>query len=141
MKRIPERMLDCGVLLRLYTMFISGLYCYTALHTAGTQVWIIAHANNTAWSCMVALGVFVFLGTVDVLWNDILPERFVIQRALHDRHLVSMGIAVCFAVQMWTCVKYDLPDAPLPFYAVYVVLVPASAFADVRKRFKPQPAC
>lgn len=135
------RILECSVLLRLYTMFMSGLYCYTGLFAVGTQSYGIAHVNNTAYVSMWALGAFAALGMVDVVVNDILPERFVIARALHDRHLVSMGIAGCFAVQMWTCVRYGMPDAPLPFYAVYVVFVPISAFADVRKRFKNQQAC
>lgn len=135
------RMLECGVLLRIYTMFMSALYAYTGLFKVGTQAHVIAHANNTATAAMFALALFAFLGAVDVFVNDILPERFVIRPALRDRHLVSMGIAVCFGVQMWTCVRYQLPDGPLPFYAVYVVLVPVSAFADVRKRFKTTQAC
>lgn len=135
------RFLECGVLLRLYTMLMSGLYAYTGLTQADTITYRIAHANNTAQAVMVALAIFAFLGMVDVLVNDIMPERFVIKPALRDRHLVSMGVASCFGVQMWTCVKYGLPDAPLPFYAIYVVLVPISAFADVRKRFKPQTVC
>lgn len=135
------RLLECGVLLRLYTMLISLLYCYTGLGVAGSQAYGIAHANNLAVISMGALGIFALLGTLDVLVNDILPEHYVIEPALRDRHLVSMGIAGCFGIQMWTCVKYGLPDAPLPFYAIYVVLVPISAFADVRKRFKPNQAC
>lgn len=138
---IGYRMLECSVLLRLYTMLMSGLYSYKGVFDTDTQMATIAYANSTAYLAMVALGIFATLGIVDVIVNDILPERFVIRPALRDRHLVSMGIAVCFGVQMWTCVKYGLPDSPLPFYAVYVVLVPASAFADVRKRFKLQQAC
>lgn len=135
------RFLECGVLLRLYTMLMSGLYCYTGLFVTGSQAYGIAHANNLAFAAMAALGAFALVGAVDVFVNDILPDRYVIEHALRDRHLISMGMAGCFGIQMWTCVKYGLPDAPLPFYAIYVVLVPVSAFADVRKRFKPQQAC
>lgn len=138
---MTARLLECTVLLRIYTMLISALYAYTGLVERGTQAYFTAHADNTAVAAMMALGLLSFLGIADVFVNDILPDRYVIRPALRDRHLVSMGIAVCFGVQMWTCVKYDLPDALLPFYAIYVVLVPASAFADVRKRFKNQQAC
>jgi hypothetical protein len=80
--------------------------------------------------------VFTTLGFVDLVVNDLLPDKFVITRALRDRHLVNMAISVCFAVQMWTCVRYQLPGAVLPFYALQVLAVPVSAFADVRKRYK-----
>jgi hypothetical protein len=77
----------------------------------------------------------------DLVVNDIMPERFSMLRALDDRHLVSMAISACFGIQMSVCVRYQLPHAVLPFYAVYAVMVPASAFADVRKRYKQKKAC
>lgn len=141
MKATFNRFLECGVLLRLYTMGMSSLYCYTSLTQPGSQLYAIAHASPAALVAMYALGLFALLGSIDVLVNDIMPERFVIRPALRDRHLVSMGMALCFAVQMWTCVRLELPAAPMPFYAVYVVMIPLSAFADVNKRFNPRKAC
>lgn len=131
-----NRLFECGVLLRIYTMLMSGLYAWNGLSQDGTIGFKVAHADQFSYLTMGALAIFAVLGTIDLLVNDILPERFVIARALHDRHLVNMGISACFAVQMWSCVKYDLPRAILPFYAAYALMVPAAAFADVRKRFK-----
>jgi hypothetical protein len=131
-----NRFLECGVLLRTYTMFASALYSATALTQPETLLFKVAHANDFATLTMYALGIFAVLGVVDLAINDLLPERFVLSPALRDRHLVSMGIAGCFGIQMWTCVHYGMPLAALPFYAVYVLLVPASAFSDVRKRYK-----
>jgi hypothetical protein len=85
---------------------------------------------------MAGLAIFAVLGVVDLIVNDLMPERFVIKRALRDRHLVNMAMALCFAVQLWTCVRYQLPDAVLPFYVVFILFIPLSAFADVRKRYK-----
>lgn len=136
-----NRALECGVLLRTYTMLASGLYAYTSLREPSTLAYQVAHADRFACMTMIGLAIFAVLGTVDLIINDLLPDRFMIPRALHDRHLVSMAIAGCFAVQMSTCVRYDLPHAILPFYGIYVLLVPASAFADVRKRFKNKKAC
>lgn len=133
------RFLECGVLLRIYTVLMSGLYSYTALNESDTLVWQVAHANEFSWFVMVGLGVLAFLAFVDLVVNDLMPERFTILRALHDRHLVTMGIAGCFAVQMWTCVQYGYSTAVLPYYGVYALMVPAAAFTDVRKRYKNAP--
>lgn len=130
------RLLECGVLLRLYTMFMSGLYAYTGLAQELSNTYRVAHADPFAYYTTVGLAVFALLGMIDMFVNDLLPARFVIARALHDRHLVNMAISCCFGILMWTCVKYNLPRAILPFYAVYAVLVPVAAFADVRRRFK-----
>jgi hypothetical protein len=136
-----KRILECGVLLRLYTMTISALYSYTALYRRDTLAYAVAHADRFAQMTMYGLAVFVVLGMIDLFINDVLPDQFVLSRALHDRHLVSMSIAGCFAVQMSTCVRYEMPYAILPFYAVYVLIVPVSAFVDVRKRYKNNKAC
>lgn len=131
-----RRIFDCGVLLRLYILIVSGLYAYAALVQRETLVYGVAHSDRFTLATMVGLVVLVALGFIDVFVNDLLPDRFVIARALHDRHLVGMAIAIAFAVQMWSCVRYQLPIAVLPFYAVQVLAVPMSAFADVRKRYK-----
>lgn len=130
------RLFECGVLLRLYTMLMSGLFSWNGLSQQGTIGFTVAHADQFSFLTMGALAILAVLGAIDLFVNDLLPERFVIARALHDRHLVHMAISACFAVQMWTCVKYGLPGAILPFYAAYALMVPAAAFADVRKRFK-----
>jgi hypothetical protein len=130
------RIFECGVLLRLYILLQAGLYAFTALLQEETQAYLVAHADRFTLMTMFGLSAFTMLGFVDLVVNDLLPDRFVLSRALRDRHLVNMAIAVCFAVQMWTCVRYELPGAVLPFYALQVLAVPVSAFADVRKRYK-----
>lgn len=128
------------MLLRAYTMCQSVLYAVTSLTQDQTLLHTVAHADAFATNTMYALLALAVLGVIDLAINDLMPPRFVSAVSLHVRHLVSMGIALCFAVQMWTCVKYQLPLSVIPFYAVYVFLVPASAFSDVRKRYKNQ-AC
>lgn len=129
------KFLQCAVLLRVYTLLMCGLYSYTALVEPETLVYHVAHADNFSTLTMMAMTIFAVLGLVDLIVNDLLPDRYIIRRALRDRHLVNMGLAGCFGVQMWMCVKYQLPHALLPFYAVYVLLIPASAFADIHKRY------
>lgn len=135
MRGLMKRLLECGVILRLYTMVSAGMYCYTALLNESTQMYAIAHASDFALLTMQALGLFALLGAIDVVVNDLMPCQFVIKRALRQRHIVSMAMAACFCIQMWICVRLGMPDAPLPFYAVYVVLIPLSAFADISKRY------
>ena len=136
-----NRILECSILLRLYTMAASGLYAYTSLFEPMTLTYQVAHADRFAHMTMIGLAIFAALGAVDLIVNDLMPDRFVLARALHDRHLVSMAIAACFAVQMATSVHYNLSRAMLPFYCVYVLLVPMSAFADVHKRYKNKKGC
>ena len=133
---VGSRIFECGVLLRLYLLLMSGMYTFTALSQGETLAFAVAHADRFTLATMYGLGAFTVLGFIDLVVNDLMPERFVITRALRDRHLVNMAIAGAFAVQMWTCAKYQLPGAILPFYGLQVLAVPASAFADVRKRFK-----
>jgi hypothetical protein len=131
-----RRIFECNVLLRVFILVQAGLFSYTALVRPEALVYQVAHADRFTLMTMGGLAVFTLLGVADLVVNDLLPDRFVLQRALRDRHLVNMALALCFAVQLWTCVRYQLPDAVLPFYAVYVLFIPLSAFADVRKRYK-----
>lgn len=135
-----KRLFECGVLLRVYTLFMSALYGYTCLNHPETIMYKVAHADDMAYWCAFGLVISAFLGFVDLLVNDIMPERFTIPRALKDRHLVLMAIPICFAVEMFTAVKYNQPLILLAYYGVYILMVPASAFTDVLKRHKKK-AC
>jgi hypothetical protein len=131
-----RRIFDCGVLLRVFILVLCGLYAYTGTHEPESLIYTVAHADSFTLNTMRGLGVFTVLAVIDLVINDLMPDRFVLARALHDRHLVNMALALCFAVQLWTCIRYHLPDALVPFYLVYILFIPLSAFADVRKRYK-----
>jgi hypothetical protein len=131
-----SRILECGVLLRVYTLFMAGLYAYAQLYAPETLMYAVAHTDDFALIMAWVLGACSILGFIDLVVNDVLPDRFVLARALHDRHLVLMAIPLCFAVQMFTAVKYDFPYIILAYYSVYIFMVPASAFTDLRKRYK-----
>jgi hypothetical protein len=131
-----KRLFECAVLLRVFILVQAGLFSYTAFEHPEALVYRVAHMDRFTLATMAGLAIFAVLGVVDLIVNDLMPERFVIKRALRDRHLVNMAMALCFAVQLWTCVRYQLPDAVLPFYVVFILFIPLSAFADVRKRYK-----
>jgi hypothetical protein len=131
-----RRIFECGVLLRIFILVQTGLFSYTALVHPESLAYQVAHADRFTLMTMVGLAIFTGLAAVDMVVNDLMPDRFVIARALHDRHLVNMALALCFAIQLWSCVRYRLPEAIVPFYVVYIVFIPLSAFADVRKRYK-----
>jgi hypothetical protein len=131
-----RRIFDCNVLLRIYILVQAGLFAFTALVHQETLVYQVAHADRFTHMTMAGLVAFTVLGTVDLFVNDLMPDRFVIARALHDRHLVNMAMAMCFAVQLWTSVRYELSAAVIPFYVVHILFIPLSAFSDVRKRYK-----
>ena len=129
-----KRLLECSVLLRMYTMLMSLLYCYTSFNHSETIMYQVAHVNTFASITMGVMGVLAVIGMIDILINDLLPDSFVFLKALQTRHLVLMGIPICFAVQISTCIEADISYAVLPFYLIYTVLVPLSAFVDVHKR-------
>jgi hypothetical protein len=131
-----RRIFDCGVLLRVFILVQAGLFAFTALAHPGTLVYQVAHSDRFTLMTMCGLVAFVALGAVDLFVNDLLPDRFVIARALHDRHLVNMAMALAFAVQLWSAVRYELSAAVIPFYVTFILFIPLSAFADVRKRYK-----
>ena len=131
-----RRIFDCGVLLRVFILVQAALTAYMAFAHADTLVYQVAHADRFTLMTMGGLVAFTALGVVDLVVNDLLPDRFVLARALHDRHLVNMAMAMAFAVQLWSCVRYELSAAVIPYYVVYILFIPLSAFADVRKRYK-----
>jgi hypothetical protein len=131
-----KRILSCAVLLRLYVLIMSALYGWAMIFQPETLIYRIANATDFSSFAAYAMVIFAALGLVDVFVNDILPEGFRLLRALHDRHLVSMGLSVCFGIQLFTTVKCELPYAAMPFFAVYALLIPVSAFVDVQKRYK-----
>lgn len=127
---------ECGVLLRMYTLFMSALYSYAQLNHPETIMYEVAHSDMLAYYTAWALGILALLGFIDLFVNDIMPDRFVLLRALKDRHLVLMGIPVCFAIQMYSAVRRDSPLVILAYYGVYIFMVPASALKDILMRQK-----
>lgn len=131
--------ISADILFRIFTVFTAGIYGLTALYQPETLIYQVAHADSFSKLVMVSLCVLTIIGAFDVIINDLLPERFVIHKTLKERHLINMAITVCFAVQMWTCVKYGLSKSVLPFYGILVVLIPIAAFIDIQKRYRIKP--
>lgn len=131
-----KRIFDCGVLLRIFILVQVGMFAHTAIAHDDSMLYQVAHADRFTLMAMAALAILTMLGAVDLVVNDLLPERFVLLRSLDWRHLVNMGMAMCFAVQLWSCVRYELSTAPVPFYVSFIFFIPLSALADVRKRYK-----
>lgn len=130
-----KRLLDIPVLFRIYTVIVAGLYGLTSLLQPETLIYQVAHADDFSKLVMFGLCVLTVISAIDVTINDLLPNRFVIRKALQERHLINMAITVCFAVQMWTCAKYGVSKYLLPFYGIQVILIPIAAFFDVHKRY------
>ena len=128
--------LSADILFRIFVVFTAGIYGSTALFQPETLIYQVAHADAFSELIMFSLCLLTIIGAVDVGVNDLLPERFVAKRTLKERHLINMAITLCFAVQMWTCVKYGLPRSILPFYGLLVVLIPIAAFIDIQKRYR-----
>ncbi len=131
-----KRLLNYAVLFRIYIVLVAGLYGITALFQPETLVYQVAHADAFSEFVMLGLCALAVFSAFDVIINDVLPEPFVMRTALHDRHLLNMAIAGCFATQMWTCAKYGFDKSVLPFYGLQVLLIPISAFTDVQKRYR-----
>jgi hypothetical protein len=133
-RRSVNRFLECSVLLRVYTMLVAALYCYTSFNYPETIMYQVAHVDEFATFAMATLGALSVVGMVDMLINDVMPDKYIFLDALKTRHLVLMGIPICFAIQTFKCVTAGFSYAIIPFYLIYIVLVPLSAFVDVQKR-------
>lgn len=54
---------------------------------------IIQASGDQGWRMVYLLGVIAGLAVVDVLVNDLFPERFKIEVAKRNRHLIYIGLA------------------------------------------------
>lgn len=126
----------CGVLMRVYILYTAGMYSIGQLFQPNTIMYRVAHSDEISQMAAVALGICAVLGFIDLLINDLLPEKFILLRALKDRHLIMMFIPICYAIQMYTVVKYYDSHIILLFYGAHVVLTPLSVISDLRTRYK-----
>lgn len=122
--------------MRVYILYTAGMYSLGQLFDTTTIMYRIAQSDEITQMAAVALGICSVLGFIDLMINDLLPESFILKRALKDRHLVMMIIPICYAIQMYAVVKYLDQHIILFFYGAHVVLTPLSVISDLRTRYK-----
>jgi hypothetical protein len=129
------KLLQCNVMIRLFFMLQALVVGSSAAWGRGTLAYQIAHFNASGMAAALLMMVCGVLGLVDLVVNDLMPDRFVIKYALRDRHLVNMVLSLCYCMLMFVAARYSFPIALLPYYGLSAVFIPLAAFADVHKRF------
>lgn len=130
-------LLKSNVLLRLVLKLFALITCYLGLFIPDALLYKIA--NQTDWMgywSMVMVLPLSFFGLIDILVNDLLPDHFKNVVGLRFRHLVLGGLAVLFAIQIYTCARFGFSMASMSYYMLFVVFLPLSAMADMVLRFR-----
>lgn len=83
-----------------------------------------------------ALGV---IGVIDVIINDILPERFQWQAAKHHRHMILVALAFCYVAQLYIAFTAFKSLELNVFYCWNATSLLSLALVDAHQR-NPRPA-
>jgi hypothetical protein len=137
-KRLQEH---CGALLRLFfcahIFFVNliGMLDEKSLTHALTE-----HGGSSAWATLYTMTAMAAVGFFDTFINDVLPDDYTLKHGLEFRHLIFMGLALCFAAQMWWGVaiqSYML----IPYYLLHITFISVAAFLDIHDRYSPDSLC
>ena len=130
-------LLKSNVLLRLVLKLFALITFYFGLFIEDALLYKIANTTDWMgyWSMVAVLPLSLF-GLIDILVNDLLPDHFTNTPGLQFRHLVLGGLAVLFAIQIYTCARHGFSLASMAYYMLFVVFLPLSAMADMVLRFR-----
>jgi uncharacterized protein (DUF58 family) len=134
------KLLHCSVLLRLFILVLTASTWSLGILTGRSLVYELAHTTNwLAWASVWLMLPLAVLGLADVFINDILPDSWISHRALRDRHLVHIGIALCFAVQTYIAADHGYPLTLMLYDTIFIVFITLSAVSDIKHRFERAP--
>jgi len=79
-------------------LYIAAQVCVIALVASlGEESplhYLVTKGGSPGYWCAMALAVVAFVGVVDVIVNDLMPDRFELRLIKRHRHFVLMGIAI-----------------------------------------------
>lgn len=131
----------CGALLRLFfcanILFINllGMFDTKSLTHALT-----VHGGGSARAVLYTMTALALVGLLDTFINDVLPDEYTLHSGLEFRHVVFMGIALCYAAQMWFGVAIE-SYMLIPYYSLHILFISVAAFLDVHDRYSPTSLC
>lgn len=125
----------------------SAVLYRLSMCSLGLVLWIIAEieprsmtaqfADSRAGGFLIAMtGILGIIGMIDVLINDILPERFTWAYARTHRHFVLVALAFCYIASLYTSLDTVKSAGLSLFYCWNAVSLLSLAFVDAYSRSK-----
>lgn len=134
-RRLSDRAL---ALLRFFMGGNAVIAWHNAISDPGSRMYKVAlDADGAAlvW-LMAGFGLIVCL---DVLINDILPDRFHWRPALKNRHFVLCALAFCYVAQLYVGVMGRQVVSLLIYYLWNAGMIMLATFLDAKLRSRNPP--
>lgn len=128
---------NCGALLRLYfctNIILTNLLGFFDHKSLSYQ--LTSHAGMTGLLVLDLMTALAIFGLVDTFINDVLPDRYTAYHGLESRHLIFMGLALCYAAHMWFGVAIK-SYMIIPYCSLQIIFISVAAFLDVHNRYSP----
>lgn len=80
---------------RLYVTLHIGVIALVACFGEDTLLYkTVKESGDAGFWCVLALAAVSFLGVLDVIINDLMPDRFKLSKVLRFRHILLMAMAL-----------------------------------------------
>lgn len=122
--------------LTLLRMYMGGNAVVT-WHNAVTEPHsLIAQATKTNDGLMLVwlLGIVGTVMAIDVIINDVMPNRYIWLRVLKNRHYLFSSLAFCYVAQLFVGVMAHQGAALLIYYVWNASIIMVASFLDAKKR-------
>jgi hypothetical protein len=135
--KLFDRLQNNGAIGRLYALFIAALLAVVGFFDKGLVGVVFNLGGGSMGDFVAVLMLFACtLAAIDTFVNDVLPDNMRIPTLLHYRHLLLMCVACCCGVGSFMAVHTLEGLWVLPVFAITALVFMASAFFDIRRRFK-----
>lgn len=122
--------------LTLLRMYMAGNAVVTWYNAISEPSSLIARTTATPDGKMLVwlLGIVGALMAIDVIINDVMPRRFIWNRALKNRHFLFSALAFCYVAQLFVGVMAHQGVALLIYYIWNASVIMVASFLDAKKR-------
>jgi len=122
--------------LSLLRFYIGGNAIVAWYNAVNDSRSLIAQTTNNSDATVFIwlMPVFGLCVVIDVLINDVMPKRFTWQRALSHRHLLLIGLGVCYFAQPFVSSMLHNESPLRLYYAWNTSIICLASFLDAKKR-------
>lgn len=124
-RRRPHRLLQFDLLVRVSILFTAATTCLLAWFVPQSLTTVLlADGGEIGHVVRLVMTLVVGVGYLDVIINDMLPDRYSLPLAKHLRHLGYSLLAALYLLQAYVSVGDTMgPEDLLPFgYALNAIL-------------------
>jgi MFS family permease len=115
-RRGPHRLLRFDLLVRVAILFAATITCLLAWFVpVSLTATLLIEGGAVGQAVLLAMTAATAIGYVDVVINDLMPDRFCVRLIKHKRHLGYSLIAFLYLVQAYASIGESLgPEDLLP---------------------------